>query len=176
LFPRVLKHLVGLSLGLSQRRLAQQPVRVLLDSLAPAVDALARQRQFLGQDGGRLALADAAQQEHEQARLKVAAGEDGPAIQVVGALAFPAAVIDKATLVDAKLSRVLGGGTTAGTAQALRVEILLHPLDALLFIQQFSYREDQSRSLTCTNQLHEPRPFSPIITKDRQKLISVEIV
>src|SRR3954468_17081989 len=86
----------------------------------------------------------------------MAAGEDGTGVEVVRALALLAPIIDQAALAGARLSCVLGLGTTAGTAQPLRVEIFLHPLDALPFIEQLSYREDHARSVTCANRLHEP--------------------
>jgi hypothetical protein len=52
--------------------------------------------RFLSQDGSRLALAHAAQQEHDPSRLKVRGGEDGAGVEVLDTPGLPAPIIDKA--------------------------------------------------------------------------------
>jgi len=119
----------------------------------------ATQAQFAGEAGGGLPLGNPPQDQDQLRRGLVGLGEDGARQDGVEAVALLAAIARKGRGTP---SGTPLWGTTAGAAQAVRVQVLFQPCQAGVGVEQVvDGKVDHTGVLSCycTLVAHEPSTF-----------------
>lgn len=137
-FPRILEHFVCFRMTVGESGIRLFKFCVGLHAMAHGQYGFVIQFQFGSQFSRRLALANAAHQEHDLPGRPLTALKDCARVQVVNrSTMFTTLNVQCAGLCSPKLSGLFYVSFALGTVQSLWMKVLKYPLGAFFFIEQF---------------------------------------